>query len=188
VKVQGHCRPDDGDWLYWSTRQGRHPNVGPRLATLLKAQRGRCRDCGLFFQPEDQIEIDHSSGDRHDTRLANRQALHGHCHDAKTREHGDDLPRRMRAKHRDTEERGERKPSRPFWNSGRRSDPPLDCNQQVLIALAPGALNRFMPDLQPGTDGFEIVGSASASTASSREDSDPRALESSGAIGPFSRG
>ena len=68
VKVQGHRSPYDGDWMYWSTRQGRHPNVSPRLAKLLKAQRGCCRYCGLFFQLDDQIEIDHISGDRHDTR------------------------------------------------------------------------------------------------------------------------
>jgi RNA-directed DNA polymerase len=113
VKVQGNRSPYDGDWMYWSTRQGRHPNVSPRLAKLLKQQRGRCRYCGLFFQQEDEIEIDHINGDRHDTRYSNLQALHGHCHDAKTREQGDYLPRRMRAKHCDTEERGERKPSRP---------------------------------------------------------------------------
>jgi RNA-directed DNA polymerase len=113
VKVQGNRSPYDGDWMYWTTRQGRHPNVSPRLAKLLKQQRGCCRHCGLFFQQDDQIEIDHISGDRHDTRSANLQALHGHCHDAKTREHGDYLPRRMRAKHHDTEERGERKQSRP---------------------------------------------------------------------------
>jgi RNA-directed DNA polymerase len=113
VKVQGNRSPYDGDWMYWSTRQGRHPNVSPRLAKLLKQQRGCCRYCGLFFQQDDQIEIDHISGDRHDPRSANLQALHGHCHDAKTREYGDDLPRRMHAKHHDTEERGERKRSRP---------------------------------------------------------------------------
>jgi RNA-directed DNA polymerase len=113
VKVQGHRSPYDGDWLYWSTRQGRHPTVHPRLAKLLKHQRGRCRWCGLFFHQEDQIEIDHINGDHHDTRFANLQALHGHCHDVKTREHGDYLPRRMRAKYHATEERGERKPSCP---------------------------------------------------------------------------
>src|SRR4030095_7998440 len=113
VKVQGNRSPYDGDWMYWSTRQGRHPNVRPRLAKLLKQQRGRCRYCGLFFQQDDQIEVDHINGDHHDTRAANLQALHGHCHDAKTREYGDYLPHSMRAKHHDTEERCERKLSRP---------------------------------------------------------------------------
>jgi RNA-directed DNA polymerase len=113
VKVQGHRSPYDGDWMDWSTRQGRHANVNPRLAKLLKHQRGRCRYCGVCFQQDDQIEMDPINGDHHDRRSANLQALHGHCHDAKTRAHGDDLPRSMRAKHQDTEERCERKPSRP---------------------------------------------------------------------------
>jgi RNA-directed DNA polymerase len=113
VKVTGNRSPYDGDWVYWSSRQGRHPNVSPRLAKLLKAQHGHCRYCGLFFQHDDRIEVDHINGDRRDSRGTNLQALHGHCHDAKTREHGDYLPPGMRDKHRDTEERCERKLSRP---------------------------------------------------------------------------
>ena len=111
VKVRGNRSPYDGDWVYWSTRQGRHPSASPRLAKLLKAQRGRCRYCGLFFQHDDRIEIDHISGDRRDSRYANLQALHGHCHDAKTREHRDYLPPGMRDKHQDTEERRDAKVS-----------------------------------------------------------------------------
>src|SRR5919197_6465010 len=30
IKVQGNRSPSDGDWVYWSTRQGRHPNVSLR--------------------------------------------------------------------------------------------------------------------------------------------------------------
>jgi RNA-directed DNA polymerase len=111
VKVQGNRSPYDGDWVYWSSRQGRHPSASPRLAKLLKTQQGRCRRCGLFFQHDDRIEVDHIDGNRRDSRYANLQALHGHCHDAKTREHGDYLPSGMRDKHRDTEERRERKQS-----------------------------------------------------------------------------
>jgi len=112
VKVAGNRSPYDGNWIYWSARQGRHPSVTTRLAKLLKQQRGRCRSCGLFFQHDDRIEIDHISGDRCDSRYANLQALHGHCHDAKTRKHGDYLPRGMRDKHKDTEERSARKRAR----------------------------------------------------------------------------
>ena len=111
VKVQGNRSPYDGDWVYWSTRQGRHPGASPRLAKLLKGQRGRCRSCGWFFQHDDRIEIDHINGDRGDSRYANWQALHGHCHDAKTREQRDYLPPGMRDKHQDTEERREAKVS-----------------------------------------------------------------------------
>jgi len=111
VKVRGNRSPYDGDWVYWSTRQGRHPDAKPRLAKLLKTQRGRCRYCGLFFQHDDRIEVDHINGDRRNSRYANLQALHGHCHDAKTREQGDYLPPGMRDKHQYTEERRERKRS-----------------------------------------------------------------------------
>lgn len=48
-KVRGNRSPYDGDWVSWSTRQGRHPGGRPRLAMLRKQQRGRCASCGLFF-------------------------------------------------------------------------------------------------------------------------------------------
>src|SRR5499427_234973 len=112
VKVQGNRSPYDGDWVYWSTRQGRHPNVGARLARLLKQQHGRCRRCGRFFQHDDRIEADHINGNHRDSRSVNLQALHGHCHNAKTREHGDYLPPRLRGKHQNTEERREAKVTR----------------------------------------------------------------------------
>ena len=63
-RSQGNRSPYDGDWVYWSTRQGRHPDASPRLARLLKEQQGRCRYCGLFFQHDDRIEVDHINGDR----------------------------------------------------------------------------------------------------------------------------
>jgi RNA-directed DNA polymerase len=112
AKVAGHRSPYDGDWGYWSTRRGRDPTVGPRLATLLKRQGGRCAYCGLFCQHDDQLEVDHISGHRRDSRYNNLQALHGHCHDAKTREHGEYLPVGLRDKHQNTEERGARKRAR----------------------------------------------------------------------------
>ena len=112
VKVTGHRSPYDGDWVYWSSRRGRHPTVNTRLAKLLQRQRGRCAYCGLFFPHEDHLEMDHISGDRQDSRYTNLQALHGHCHDAKTREQGDYLPVGMRDKQRGTEERSARKRAR----------------------------------------------------------------------------
>ena len=116
VKVRGNRSPYDGDWVYWSTRQGRHPSVNARLARLLKEQRGRCRHCGLFFQHDDRIEVDHINGNHRDSRFANLQALHGHCHDVKTREQGDYLPPGLRDKHQDTEERSARKRARSDLN------------------------------------------------------------------------
>jgi RNA-directed DNA polymerase len=112
AKVAGNRSPYDGDWVYWSTRQGRYPTVSPRLATLLKRQGGRCAHCRLFFQHDDQVEVDHISGDRQDSRSSNLQVLHGHCHDAKTREQGEYLPIGLRDKHQDTEERSARKRAR----------------------------------------------------------------------------
>jgi len=58
------------------------------------------------------MEIDHIAGDRRTARVTNLQALHGHCHDAKTREHGDYLPHGLRDQHQDTDERSTRKRAR----------------------------------------------------------------------------
>jgi RNA-directed DNA polymerase len=112
VKVSGNRSPYDGDWVYWSTRQGRHPDASPKLAQLLKRQHGCCRFCGLVFQHDDRIEVDHINGDHRNARYTNLQALHGHCHDAKTREHGDYLPPGLRDKHQHIEERREAKVTR----------------------------------------------------------------------------
>ena len=70
--------------------------------------------CEAICLPLNQVEceIDHTNGDRRDARSANLQALHGHCHDAKTRGHRDYLPLGMRDQHQDTEERREAKVSR----------------------------------------------------------------------------
>jgi RNA-directed DNA polymerase len=105
IKVAGHRSPYDGDWVYWSARQGRYPTVNPRLATLLKKQKGRCTKCGLYFQHDDPLEIDHVDGNRKNSRLINLQVLHGHCHDVKTREQREYLPVGLRDQHQNTEER-----------------------------------------------------------------------------------
>ena len=85
-KVQGRRSPYDGDWLYWSSRSGAHPQVPKRLGFLLKRQQGRCAHCGLYFGGEDLLEQDHilprSAGGV--DSLANLQLLHRHCHDRKT--------------------------------------------------------------------------------------------------------
>jgi RNA-directed DNA polymerase len=111
AKVAGHRSPYEGDWGYWSKRRGQYPTVSPRLATLIKRQGERCTYCGLFFHHADHLETDHSNGDRRDSRSANLQALHGHCHDAKTRQHGAYLPVSLRDKYQSTEERRDRKRS-----------------------------------------------------------------------------
>jgi RNA-directed DNA polymerase len=86
VKVRGPRSPYDGDWVYWSTRLGRHPELPRRVAKLLQRQGGRCAHCGLFFKPDDLPEVDHiiprSAGG--DDAYSNWQLLHRHCHDTKT--------------------------------------------------------------------------------------------------------
>jgi hypothetical protein len=52
----------------------------------------------------------------------------------------------------------------PFWNSGRRSDPPLDCNHPVQIAFPLRADNGLMVDLQSRADGLKVSRRIGAST------------------------
>lgn len=86
VKVAGARSPYDGDWLYWSARLGYHPKVPPRVATLLKRQRGKCRECGLWFREGDVMEVDHLIPRKRGgtSGFHNLQLLHRHCHDNKT--------------------------------------------------------------------------------------------------------
>jgi RNA-directed DNA polymerase len=90
IKVQKSRSPYDGDWVYWSSRMGRHPEVSKKMATLLKKQKGKCNHCGLNFKYGDLIEIDHinpkSKGGKN--HYDNLQALHRHCHDIKTANDG----------------------------------------------------------------------------------------------------
>lgn len=87
IKVKGTKSFYDGDWLYWATRLGRHPETSPQLALLLKRQQGKCAHCELYFGTEDIIELDHiqPTSQGGPNRYANWQLLHGHCHDQKTR-------------------------------------------------------------------------------------------------------
>jgi RNA-directed DNA polymerase len=86
VKVKGDKSLFDGDWTYWATRRGSHPEVSTRMAKLLKKQKGKCNHCGLYFKDGDLVEIDHviprTSGGKDE--YSNLQALHRHCHDIKT--------------------------------------------------------------------------------------------------------
>lgn len=90
IIVKGNRSPYDGDWIYWSTRMGHHPEAEKRVATLLKKQKGKCTHCGLFFKDGDLMEVDHikprSQGGRDEYK--NLQLLHRHCHDVKTRSDG----------------------------------------------------------------------------------------------------
>jgi len=86
VKVQGRRSPYDGDWLYWSTRLGKHPEVPLRVTRLLKRQRGKCPACELFFKDGDVMEVVHivsKQPDGTDVRHY-RHLLHRHCQQAKS--------------------------------------------------------------------------------------------------------
>ena len=90
VKVKGSASPYDGNLPYWATRLEKHPEVPTRVAKLLKAQKGKCKHCGLTFKPGDLWEVDHiiprilGGKDVYE----NLQLLHKHCHDVKTRTDG----------------------------------------------------------------------------------------------------
>ena len=85
--VKPESSPYDGNWTYWSKRRGTDTGTPARVAKLLKKQKGICPQCKQHFTPEDLIEVDHiipkSKGGK-DT-YNNLQALHRHCHDAKSK-------------------------------------------------------------------------------------------------------
>jgi RNA-directed DNA polymerase len=86
VKVKGDRSIYDGDWVYWSVRLGRRPDVSTKVGKLLKKQQGKCWECGLYFREGDLMEVDHiiplTIGGKN--AFYNLQLLHRHCHDQKT--------------------------------------------------------------------------------------------------------
>ena len=86
VKVRGAKSPYDGDWVYWAKRRRRQPGLPKRVVKLLQWQGGKCTDCGLYFNVNDKLQVDHiipktrGGQDRYD----NWQLLHAHCHHRKT--------------------------------------------------------------------------------------------------------
>jgi RNA-directed DNA polymerase len=62
----------------------------PRVAKLLKIQKGKCPHCGQYFTSDDLLEVDHitpiSLGGKDEYK--NLQLLHAHCHDVKSRYDG----------------------------------------------------------------------------------------------------
>jgi len=124
VKVQATRSPYDGDWVYWSTRLGRHPTISLRVARHLRKQQGRCRACGLYFTEQDTLEVDHiipkaQGGNESD---ANLQLLHRHCHARKTA-HDQRACGTFDTRH-GAEEPDDAKASRPVLNPSRGGDTP----------------------------------------------------------------
>ena len=97
IKVRGNKSPYDGDWHYWTKRNGKYPGLPKRVAILFRNQKGRCPSCELYFRSEDVLEVDHvtprvrGGGDHY----GNLQLLHSHCHHKKTTE--DEKLRRLEA-------------------------------------------------------------------------------------------
>ena len=87
IKVKGIYSPYNGDNIYWASRMGKHPEVKTAIAEKLKKQKGKCNRCNLTFQEGDIIEDDHIIPKRigGNNNKDNRQLLHRHCHDNKTR-------------------------------------------------------------------------------------------------------
>lgn len=81
VKVKGDRSPYDGDWAYWATRTGKHPELSKRVAILLKQQKGKCPHCGLHFTPESHMEVHHKDKNHKNNKWENLELLHLVCHD-----------------------------------------------------------------------------------------------------------
>ena len=88
TKVKGESSPYDDNTLYWAKRMKKHPELKNSTAKMLHKQNGKCNWCGLPFQEDDLIEDDHITARKAggNNSLNNRQLLHKHCHDEKTRE------------------------------------------------------------------------------------------------------
>jgi RNA-directed DNA polymerase len=115
VKVAGSKSYYDGDWAYWASRLGKHPQVPPWIARTLKRQDGKCAWCGLYLTTEDLYELDHrrptSQGGRH--VWTNWQIIHRHCHHSKTAQDQTDAAEVLTDKGQLIEEPDEPKGSRP---------------------------------------------------------------------------
>ena len=87
TKVKGEYSPYNGDTLYWGERMSNHPEIKKSVAKLLRKQKGKCNWCGIPFQEGDKFENDHilpvKAGGNNNQE--NRQLLHKHCHDIKTK-------------------------------------------------------------------------------------------------------
>jgi RNA-directed DNA polymerase len=125
TKVRGTKSPYDGDWVYWTLRQGRHPDAPSHIVHLLRRQKGRCAWCGLYFKDGDLSELDHTlptaRGGQHHHR--NWQLIHRHCHDGKTVHDGSLAARSTTDKDQTIEEPDAVKMACPVLKPGGGGDP-----------------------------------------------------------------
>jgi RNA-directed DNA polymerase len=64
TKVIGRKSPYDGDWVYWATKLGKSLTISPRVAKLLKYQKGKCDECKLWFEAKVLMEVHHQDRNR----------------------------------------------------------------------------------------------------------------------------
>jgi len=109
ILVRRDASPYDGNWAYWASRLGRHPELPTSTARLLHRQQGRCAWCGRYFiERKEGLEIDHRTPRSRggSNAASNRQLLHAHCHDAKTAVDGSRHPRLHEVSRTRTDPRG----------------------------------------------------------------------------------
>jgi RNA-directed DNA polymerase len=116
IKVQGNRSPFDGDWSYWASRMGKHPELPKQSAKLLKQQKGICSYCKLYFKSEDLLEVHHVDGNHQNHQWENLTLLHQHCHDQ--------VHSGVHDKHPVVEEPDESNGSRPVLQTSRAGDCP----------------------------------------------------------------
>ena len=87
TKIAGASSPLDGKYVYWANRAAKSSYSSTRYHKLLKRQKNLCLWCGIHFQPDDVVEVDHIIPRRRGGKdvYENLQLLHKYCHIAKTR-------------------------------------------------------------------------------------------------------
>ncbi len=79
VKVKENKSPYDGDFLYWASRMGKYREGLQKAAVILKRQKGKCSQCGLYFRSEDEYELEHLDGNKKNFQWVNLSLVHERC-------------------------------------------------------------------------------------------------------------
>ncbi len=79
VKVFGARSPFDGDAVYWSMRAGKYPGLRPSHSRLIRAQKGLCAACGMFFRPGEGTVTAEASSACADNLPGRLRLMHEDC-------------------------------------------------------------------------------------------------------------